>query len=621
MTFVSYAQNFEDVLLWRALHDAEPKSYLDIGAQDPTLDSVSLAFYRAGWRGTHVEPTPCYATMLREARPDETVIQAAVSSSPGPLELHEFVDTGLSTGKPEIARMHLEQGFQSRTILVPTIRLDNLLERTGEVPWMKIDVEGMEGDVLESWGSSDVRPWILVIEATVPNSQVRSDLQWRDQVLSRGYKEVYFDGLSRYFVSKHKSRLADSFACPPNFFDDFNITYPHFAARDLVWVFEEHLRDSATKISQKEEAFEAQSELLQEATAAKAAQDEALQLAAVAERSLREKIETSAREMLAVVEELATFRERCTNLSAERQRLEREMQQLEQRRQEETSDLRQRLGEASAKVLAQDSRLSEANELVRIALAQPTDRWHRIGRALGVAREDRARQLLRSGLACHSHSKVQPTEFAMHIAPSREVRNPYLRADSLSELLSWDDVDFVRCAYVTILGRQPDATGEHHYTNRLRMGDSKYTILWQLRRSEEGPNHDPGIAGLDRSLKREALRRNRLFGWLVRGFLQGEGVSKQDRRFRQLQNRLAVVATQQSHQMDAVFAIQSQGSELVASLEKIAGDVARLAPHGFPMDLQRGNQSVASSSVRTTDDLDLSSRERAVLSSIQLAKY
>ena len=44
MTFLSYAQNFEDVLLWRALHDVERGRYIDIGAQDPEFDSVSFAF-------------------------------------------------------------------------------------------------------------------------------------------------------------------------------------------------------------------------------------------------------------------------------------------------------------------------------------------------------------------------------------------------------------------------------------------------------------------------------------------------------------------------------------------------------------------------------------------------
>jgi hypothetical protein len=209
----------------------------------------------------------------------------------------------------------------------------------------------------------------------------------------------------------------------------------------------------------------------------------------------------------------------------------------------------------------------------------------------------------------------------MHIAPTREVRNPYLRADSLPELLSWHDVDFVRCAYVTILGRQPDANGEYHFTNRLRMGDSKYAILWQLRRSEEGAGHDPGIAGLDRALKKEAIRRNRILGWLVRVFVPGEGVSRQDRRFRQLQNSLALVGQHQSRQTDAILAIQARGITLAANIEKIAGDLDRLAGHGVSMGLHGGNPSNASPSALVTDDLDLSSRERAVLSSIRSVKY
>ena len=51
MSFVSYAQNFEDVMLWRALKHVENGFYVDIGAQDPLVDSVSLAFYEHGWQG------------------------------------------------------------------------------------------------------------------------------------------------------------------------------------------------------------------------------------------------------------------------------------------------------------------------------------------------------------------------------------------------------------------------------------------------------------------------------------------------------------------------------------------------------------------------------------------
>src|SRR3954451_14572299 len=57
----SYAQNFEDVMLARALAHVRDGFYIDLGAQHPTVDSVSRAFYELGWRGVHVEPNSAYA--------------------------------------------------------------------------------------------------------------------------------------------------------------------------------------------------------------------------------------------------------------------------------------------------------------------------------------------------------------------------------------------------------------------------------------------------------------------------------------------------------------------------------------------------------------------------------
>lgn len=56
MTFISYAQNFEDVRLWRALKQFEHGFYIDVGANDPSHDSVTKAFYDHGWHGINVEP-------------------------------------------------------------------------------------------------------------------------------------------------------------------------------------------------------------------------------------------------------------------------------------------------------------------------------------------------------------------------------------------------------------------------------------------------------------------------------------------------------------------------------------------------------------------------------------
>ena len=84
--FKSYAQNFEDLMLYRALGWVEHGFYIDVGAQHPEVDSVSKAFFDRGWRGVHVEPVPYYADLLREARPGDQVIEAAISDRVGQTE-------------------------------------------------------------------------------------------------------------------------------------------------------------------------------------------------------------------------------------------------------------------------------------------------------------------------------------------------------------------------------------------------------------------------------------------------------------------------------------------------------------------------------------------------------
>lgn len=223
MTFISYAQNFEDVMLWRALKHIENGFYIDIGAQDPVVDSVSLAFYEQGWRGVHIEPTQQYSDKLREARPDEIIEQVAIGSSEGLLTFYEFNDTGLSTADPEIAKRHQNAGYSAVMTEVPVVSLDVILERYNYRPvhWLKLDVEGLERSVLESWRNSICLPWVLVIESTKPLTQEQSHFEWEDLVLKKGYSFEYFDGLNRFYLHHRHSELSSFFLSPPNVFDDF----------------------------------------------------------------------------------------------------------------------------------------------------------------------------------------------------------------------------------------------------------------------------------------------------------------------------------------------------------------------------------------------------------------
>ncbi len=65
---ISYAQNGEDIRVWRAFGgDDAPENliYADIGANDPWELSITASLYELGWRGILVEADPELAAKLR----------------------------------------------------------------------------------------------------------------------------------------------------------------------------------------------------------------------------------------------------------------------------------------------------------------------------------------------------------------------------------------------------------------------------------------------------------------------------------------------------------------------------------------------------------------------------
>lgn len=263
--FVSYAQNFEDVLLWRVFKDVKDGFYIDVGAQDPINDSISLAFYEHGWRGVHVEPVPTSAAKLRAHRPDEEVVETAIASEEGTLAFFEVPDTGLSTGKEDVAQRHSGDGFEVRQLRVPSIRLSTLLDRYAGKPihWLKIDVEEMERDVITSWVPSAVRPWVVLVESTRARSQEPNHFEWEADLLALGYEFAHFDGLNRFYVHTGQIHLKTILGLGPNFFDDFAVGGNSPYARKLNADIADLERREAEEMAKVEELAKAVQAMLE----------------------------------------------------------------------------------------------------------------------------------------------------------------------------------------------------------------------------------------------------------------------------------------------------------------------------------------------------------------------
>jgi FkbM family methyltransferase len=225
--FVSYAQNGEDVVLRRAFRHIVDGRYIDVGANNPTHDSISRSFYDQGWRGITVEPLQQLAVQHRLERPRDVMVEAVITETDGgKVVLHSYDDSGLSTTMDGIRDQHAVSGRVATDLEVDSRRLDSVLEEAGwqgeDIHFMTIDTEGAEGAVLNSIDLHTWRPWVLVIEATLPNSTERSHESWEASVLAAGYEFCLFDGLSRFYVAKeHAVGLRESLDHPACIHDNY----------------------------------------------------------------------------------------------------------------------------------------------------------------------------------------------------------------------------------------------------------------------------------------------------------------------------------------------------------------------------------------------------------------
>jgi FkbM family methyltransferase len=223
MTFISYAQNFEDVMLWRALNHVKNGFYIDVGANDPEVESVTKAFYDNGWHGINIEPVISHHESLLQARPRDINLLCAVGEKKGEIDIFECDVRGWATGVQDIVDMLIKEGHQGKYHSIPLRTLAEICKEfvSTEIHFLKIDVEGLEREVILGADFEKYRPWIIVLEATMPNSTEEVYEDWEPILLKANYLFAYADGLNRFYVAQEYSQLILSLRYPPNVFDEF----------------------------------------------------------------------------------------------------------------------------------------------------------------------------------------------------------------------------------------------------------------------------------------------------------------------------------------------------------------------------------------------------------------
>lgn len=211
---LSYAQNLEDYHLWRAFEGRGQGFYVDVGAGHPVADNVSCWFYLQGWRGLVVEPQADLAALYAQVRPRDIVWRGAAGRESGMVEFHA-VDRlhGFSTIDPQAAAQAARDGASVRKLSVPIITLTELCDRHGvsEIDFLKIDVEGAEGDVLAGLDMRRLRPKVICLEAVAPGTMAPNWSEWEPVLLDANYEFVLFEGLNRFYVARENADVLARF--------------------------------------------------------------------------------------------------------------------------------------------------------------------------------------------------------------------------------------------------------------------------------------------------------------------------------------------------------------------------------------------------------------------------
>lgn len=222
---ISYSQNFEDVILARALSDVEAGFYVDLGASHSSIGSITKHFYDQGWSGINVEPNPSTFESLVSDRPRDINLNVGISALAGSSVFYCITENQLSTFDPVLGEVYLKEFPGSTSMDIETVTTESLVGRIRtmgtEVHFLKIDIEGKEADVVNSWNFSELSPWVVVVESTIPRTRIPTHQQWEATLIEAGYGLVYRDGLNRFYLHSQKQELEHHFDYPPNVFDEF----------------------------------------------------------------------------------------------------------------------------------------------------------------------------------------------------------------------------------------------------------------------------------------------------------------------------------------------------------------------------------------------------------------
>ena len=202
-SFISYAQEGEDLVLCRFLEVRKGGFYVDVGAHHPRRFSNTNSFYERGWHGINIEPSPAAIQLFERFCPKDINVMVGVAETPGELAYYIFNDPALNTFDQVLMQDRVAQ-TPYRVIGTTTVAVDRLEKILGGklpegqvIDFMSIDVEGFDLQVLRSNDWSRYRPEFVLVEA----------LDFKLKRASQHPVHIFMNGIGYELVAKTLNTL------------------------------------------------------------------------------------------------------------------------------------------------------------------------------------------------------------------------------------------------------------------------------------------------------------------------------------------------------------------------------------------------------------------------------
>ncbi len=194
----SYSQDGEDVALLAFFENKKGYRgfFVDVGAHHPTRFSNTMLFYKKGWRGINIDPTPGSMRLFNFFRSRDKNLEIGISSTSGNMKFHCFNEPALNTFDEQVAQERNTGNpyFVIKTVDVPLFPLSEILTENvpagQKIDFISIDVEGLDLMVLKSNDWKNYAPDFVLVEDVKFSIQHPTNSEIYNFLVENGYKIV-----------------------------------------------------------------------------------------------------------------------------------------------------------------------------------------------------------------------------------------------------------------------------------------------------------------------------------------------------------------------------------------------------------------------------------------------